>query len=149
MRRHRVWRFIEYRKHTVGLVGSPSSRVRIAQRGAGEALGTLAEAGTLATQEVAFDAASAEFANAGLYHLSAIESEVAERAGQEALEASAKGVARVAGASGVGGFEAGRFLTDHERPGWYKTLRATPFLGLGIKLGEFVNGCVLAPLGLY
>src|SRR5438046_1279503 len=57
---------------------------------------TLAEAGTLATEAASFDAASKEFANAELYHLSAIESEVVERTAQEALTPGVKAVGRLA-----------------------------------------------------
>jgi len=102
----------------------------------------------LATEAGAFDAASTGFANAGLYHLSAIESEVAERTAGQALRTSIKGVGRLAGGAGVAGRVIGHALTGQE-PGWYRAMRATPFLGLGMRIGEFINGCVLEPLGLY
>ncbi|HVH30878.1 MAG TPA: RHS repeat-associated core domain-containing protein [bacterium] len=118
--------------------------------GLGAALGTLAEAGTLATEAAAFNAQATEFASADLNHLAAISFEVAERTEQEALITSVKAVGRVAGASGVGGRALGKFLTHQDTtPAWYNKLHWLPFFNLGLRIGEFINGCVLAPLGLY
>ena len=110
--------------------------------------GTLAEAGTLPTEAASFDAASTEFANAELYHLSAIESEVAERTAQEALTPGVKAVGRLAGGPPIAALSVGRALTG-AKPGWYTWARVAPFLGLGMRVGEFIDGCVLAPLGWY